>query len=126
MDTAAPIQPVNISHRECRAFADALGRVGDKWTIIVVGTLSGGSLRYKEIQHRIDGISQRMLTLTLKSLEADGLVTRTVFSTIPPRVDYELTPLGESLRPALLSLFDWVMQNQDAIESARAAYAVKS
>jgi DNA-binding HxlR family transcriptional regulator len=90
-----------------------------------VGTLGDGPLRYKEIQHKIDGISQRMLTLTLKSLEADGLVSRKVFPTIPPRVDYELTPLGYSLRPALSSLFDWVMLNRDAIETSRAAYAAR-
>jgi DNA-binding HxlR family transcriptional regulator len=125
MDTAAPFPPHDITKRDCRTFSEALSRVGDKWTIYVVGTLGDGPLRYKEIQHKIDGISQRMLTLTLKSLEADGLVSRTVFPTIPPRVDYELTPLGYSLRPALSSLFYWVMLNRDAIETSRAAYAAR-
>jgi DNA-binding HxlR family transcriptional regulator len=82
---------------DCRAVADVLARVGDKWTVYVVGHLRGGPMRFNEIRRAIGGISQRMLTLTLRGLERDGLVTRTVYPTIPPRVDYELTELGRTL-----------------------------
>src|SRR5882672_5010999 len=81
----------SISSRLRRAFADILARIGDKWTVLVVGVLAHGPMRYSQIFKRVDGISQRMLTLTLKGLERDGLVTRTVYPTNPPRVDYELT-----------------------------------
>src|ERR1044072_6564949 len=86
-----------VDHSACTSVDDVLARIGDKWTVMVVGTLGGQSLRYNEIQRRVEGISQRMLTLTLKGLEQDGLVERTVYPTIPPRVEYELTPLGRSL-----------------------------
>ena len=94
--------------------------VGDKWTILVVGALSKGSLRYNEIQRRVSGISQRMLTLTLKRLEADGIVTRTLFPSVPPRVDYELTELGISLRCALVPLHRWAAGNRQLILENRA------
>ena len=96
-----------------------LASVGDKWTIMVVGALSKGSLRYNEIQRRVSGISQRMLTLTLKRLETDGIVTRTLFPTIPPRVDYELTELGQTLREALLPLHVWAAKKRETIASNR-------
>jgi len=82
---------------DCRAVGDVLARVGDKWSILVVSRLGEGALRFNELRRSIGGISQRMLTLTLRGLERDGLVTRTVFPTIPPRVDYALTPLGRDL-----------------------------
>ena len=82
---------------DCRAVSEALARVGDKWTVLVVTLLGDGSKRFNELRRGLGSISQRMLTLTLKGLERDGLVTRTVFPTIPPRVDYELTKLGHSL-----------------------------
>ena len=97
----------SLSASDCRGLADVLSSVGDKWTIMVVGALSKGSLRYNEIRRRVSGISQRMLTLTLKRLETDGLVTRTLFPSVPPRVDYELTDLGQTLRGALLPLHRW-------------------
>jgi DNA-binding HxlR family transcriptional regulator len=87
------VRAIDASHAGCHAMAEALARIGDKWTVMVVGTLQDGPLRYNEIHRIVDGISQRMLTLTLKGLEQDGLVTRTMFPTIPPRVDYELTEL---------------------------------
>ena len=80
-----------LGPEDCKGLADVLMSVGDKWTILVVGALSKGQLRYNEIQRRVSGISQRMLTLTLKRLEVDGIVTRTLFPSVPPRVDYELT-----------------------------------
>ena len=82
---------------DCRAISDVLARVGDKWSVLVVTRLGERPLRFNEMRRAIGGISQRMLTLTLRGLERDGLVTRTVFATIPPRVDYALTPLGRDL-----------------------------
>ena len=82
---------------DCRAVSEVLARVGDKWTVLVVSTLGDGPKRFNELRRALGSISQRMLTLTLRGLERDGLVTRTVFPTIPPRVDYELTDLGRSL-----------------------------
>jgi len=102
----------SLGPADCRGLADVLSSVGDKWTIMVVGSLSKGRLRYNEIQRRVSGISQRMLTLTLKRLEADGIVTRTLFPSVPPRVDYELTELGMTLRGALVRYNDWAPSNQ--------------
>src|SRR6201746_2534405 len=82
---------------DCRAVSEVLSRVGDKWTVLVVSTLGDGPKRFNELRRALGSISQRMLTLTLRALERDGLVTRTVFPTVPPRVDYELTDLGRSL-----------------------------
>ena len=104
---------------DCRGLADVLASVGDKWTIMVVGALSKGPLRYNEIERRVTGISQRMLTLTLKRLEADGIVTRTLFPSVPPRVDYELTELGMTLRGALLPLHLWAAENKMVIANNR-------
>src|SRR5262245_30727371 len=104
---------------DCRAVSEVLARVGDKWTILVVGELGNGPRRFNEIRRALGSISQRMLTLTLRGLERDGLVTRTVFPTIPPRVDYELTRLGRSLLEPVSSLGLWARQNRSAIEAAR-------
>src|SRR5882672_3949413 len=92
---------------ECRAVSEVLERVGDKWTVLVVVTLGEGPKRFNELRRAIASISQRMLTLTLRGLERDGLVTRTMFPTIPPRVDYELTELGRSLWAAVEPLGLW-------------------
>ncbi len=108
-----------LSAVDCKGLADVLASVGDKWTVMVVGALSKGSLRYNEIQRRVSGISQRMLTLTLKRLETDGIVTRTVFPTVPPRVDYELTELGQTLRGALVPLNQWASRNRETIARNR-------
>ena len=105
----------SLSATDCKGLADVLASVGDKWTIMVVGALSKGTLRYNEIQRRVGGISQRMLTLTLKRLETDGIVTRTLFPCVPPRVDYELTELGQTLRGALVPLHRWASKNKEAI-----------
>ena len=104
---------------DCRAVSEVLARVGDKWTILVVGELGDGPRRFNEIRRALGSISQRMLTLTLRSLERDGLVTRTVFPTVPPRVDYELTRLGRSLLEPVNGLGLWARQNQPAIRQAR-------
>src|SRR5467141_332969 len=104
---------------DCRAVSEVLARVGDKWTVLVVSTLGEGPKRFNELRRALGSISQRMLTLTLRSLERDGLVTRTVFPTIPPRVDYELTRLGRSLLKPVNGLGLWARQNRAVIEDAR-------
>jgi DNA-binding HxlR family transcriptional regulator len=119
------VRKVDTSHEHCRATAETLDRIGDKWTVLVVGVLELGPLRYNEVRRAIDGISQRMLTLTLKSLERDGLVTRTVYPTIPPRVDYELTELGQNLMVPLRSLKEWAIKYRPAILAARKRFADK-
>src|SRR5215469_10879209 len=88
---------------DCRAVSEVLARVGDKWTVLVVTALGDGPKRFNEVRRDLGSISQRMLTLTLRGLERDGLVTRTVFPTIPPRVDYELTKLGYSVLAKTIS-----------------------
>jgi DNA-binding HxlR family transcriptional regulator len=98
---------------------ETLSRVGDKWTVLVVTVLGDGPKRFSELRRGIASISQRMLTLTLRELERDGFVTRTVFPTIPPRVDYELTDLGRSLLVPVNALADWAKQNREAIDEAR-------
>src|ERR1700734_2358480 len=103
-----PILPPNAHlDSDCRGVASVLARGGDKWSVFVIMLLGGGPRRFNEIKRMVGGISQRMLTLTLRGLERDGLVTRTVFPTIPPRVDYELTDLGRSLRCAVEPLGSW-------------------
>ncbi|MBV8242108.1 MAG: helix-turn-helix transcriptional regulator [Hyphomicrobiales bacterium] len=104
---------------DCRAVSEVLARVGDKWTVLVVSTLGDGPKRFNELRRALGSISQRMLTLTLRSLERDGLVTRTVFPTIPPRVDYALTKLGHPLLEPVSSLGLWARQNRSAIHDAR-------
>ena len=104
---------------DCRAVSDVLARVGDKWSVLVVSRLGEGPMRFNELRRSIGGISQRMLTLTLRGLERDGLLTRTAFPTIPPRVDYELTPLGHSLLTPIQHLGNWALQNIALIEDAQ-------
>ncbi|WP_404476880.1 winged helix-turn-helix transcriptional regulator [Novosphingobium sp. BL-52-GroH] len=106
-------------HANCRALGQILDRVGDKWTVMVVGTLSRGPLRFNSIMREIGAVSHRMLTLTLRALERDGMVTRTAYATIPPKVEYELTVLGRSLIDPLRILSAWAVENQPTIESAR-------
>ena len=103
----------------CRPVTDILSRVGDKWSVMIVMLLGPGPKRFNEIRRAINGISQRMLTLTLRGLERDGLLTRTIFPTIPPRVDYELTELGQSLRCPIDALGEWAFANRDRINAAR-------
>src|SRR5262250_581798 len=104
---------------DCRAVSEILARIGDKWTVLVVGELGSGPKRFSEIRRALGSISQRMLTLTLRGLERDGLVTRTVFPSIPPKVEYELTRLGRSLLKPVNGLGLWARQNRAAIEDAR-------
>nr|WP_231647043.1 helix-turn-helix domain-containing protein [Ralstonia syzygii] len=108
---------------QCCLVLDILSRIGDKWTVMVIGTLSNGPMRFNAIMRAISGISHRMLTLTLRGLECDGLVKRTAYATIPPKVEYELTELGLSLIEPLRALGDWAVLNRPAITAARARYA---
>lgn len=107
---------------ECAATREVLNRVGDKWSVMVIVNLGQGALRFSDLKRAIDGISQRMLTLTLRGLERDGLVRRTVLPTTPPRVDYDLTRLGRTLLAPVTVLAVWAQRHSPAIQRARAAY----
>ena len=107
---------------DCRAVSDILQRVGDKWTVLVVGKLGDGPLRFNELRTSVGGISQKMLTTTLRGLERDGFVTRTVYPTIPPRVDYELTDLGMELLEPVHALGEWARKNTGKVNAARARF----
>jgi DNA-binding HxlR family transcriptional regulator len=101
------------------AVREVLDRIGDKWSMLVIGTLRAGPLRFGELEQSIAGISQRMLTLTLKHLVEDGLVARTPYAEVPPRVEYELTELGRTLLPLVMALADWAMANREQINANR-------
>ena len=119
-----PVLPPPHAHEgeDCRAVASVLARVGDKWSVFVIMMLGQGPKRFNELKRMIGGISQRMLTLTLRGLERDGLITRTVFPTIPPRVDYELTDLGRGLAKPVEALGQWVFEHKQEIEHARTRF----
>jgi DNA-binding HxlR family transcriptional regulator len=122
-----PVLPPNAHQdSDCRGVASILARVGDKWSVFVIMMLDGGQLRFNELKRMVGGISQRMLTLTLRGLERDGLVTRTVFPTIPPRVDYELTDLGRGLSKPVEALGKWAFDHRTEIEAARAKFDGKN
>jgi DNA-binding HxlR family transcriptional regulator len=106
----------------CGAMGDILNRIGDKWSVMVVGHLTRKTMRFNELRHAIGGISQRMLTLTLRNLERDGLVTRTVYPEIPPRVEYQLTELGRTLTDPLDTLWNWAALHMSAVNEARTSY----
>ncbi|MDC9826488.1 helix-turn-helix domain-containing protein [Devosia sp. ZB163] len=106
----------------CNAMGDILNRIGDKWSVMIVGYLTRKTMRFNELRNEIGGISQRMLTLTLRNLERDGLVTRTVFPEIPPRVEYQLTDLGRTLTQPLNALWDWASEHQHDVANARRRY----
>lgn len=107
------------SERACETTREILDRIGDKWSLYIVATLQSGPRRFNELLRGIEGISQRMLTLTLRGLERDGLVTRTVFPTIPPRVDYELTELGQTLLEPVMALVAWAENNKQIIAESQ-------
>jgi DNA-binding HxlR family transcriptional regulator len=110
------------SNPVCRTISTLLSRIGDKWTVLVVTELGAGSKRFNELRRQIPSVSQRMLTLTLRNLERDGLVSRTVTPTIPPRVDYELTDLGRSLLKPVNALAHWALENVETIHAAQARF----
>ena len=107
----------------CTAMSDVLNRIGDKWSVMVVGILSRtGTIRFNELKRSINGVSQRMLTLTLRNLERDGLVTRTIYPEVPPRVEYGLTELGKTLTGPINALWDWSAEHHGSIIDARSIY----
>jgi DNA-binding HxlR family transcriptional regulator len=107
-----------VRPEQCPA-REILARVGDKWSVYIVATLGGGPLRFSELRRKIEGISQRMLTLTLRGLERDGLVTRTVYPTVPPSVEYALTALGKTLIDPVMTLVAWAEKNRGRIQDSR-------
>ena len=107
---------------DCRAVSEVLQRIGDKWSLLVVRRLGQGPMRFNELRAAVGGISQKMLTTTLRTLGRDGFLTRTVFPTIPPRVDYELTDLGRELEIPVKGLAEWAIANTGRINEARARF----
>lgn len=118
--------PRRVETTQACAIRDLLDRLGDKWSLLVVELLGEGTRRFTELRREIDGISQRMLTLTLRRLERDGLVRRTVHPVVPPRVDYDLTPLGETLLDAVAPLVAWTRDHRAEIIAARDGYDAES
>ena len=114
--------PTPSEGADCRMVREILDLVGDKWTLYIIATLKNGPVRFNELRRRIDGISQRMLTINLRGLERNGLVKRTLFPTIPPRVDYELTDVGRTLLAPVMGLVMWASANQQNIQDARVQY----
>ncbi|WP_151962543.1 winged helix-turn-helix transcriptional regulator [Acinetobacter oleivorans] len=124
--TNFPNQMPDPNINGCRATREILDRIGDKWSLYIIASLAKGTMRFNELRRGIDGISQRMLTLTLRGLERDGLVSRTMYPTIPPRVDYELTELGQTLLVPVMALVSWADNNQLAIKEAHERFDEKS
>jgi DNA-binding HxlR family transcriptional regulator len=115
----------NPNHDDCVAVREVLNRVGDKWSVLIVAVLGESSKRFSELRRLIEGISQRMLTLTLRGLERDGLVQRTVHPTVPPRVEYGLTPLGRTLLEPVSELANWAQSHRHEIQRARDAFDLR-
>ncbi len=109
-------------HNDCRRISGVLNMVGDKWTVLIVMVLRERPRRFNDIKRTVGGISQQMLTRTLKALERDGMVTRTVYPTVPPQVEYALTDLGRSLAEPVVGLGQWASENLDKIEANRTHY----
>lgn len=110
-------------HANCSAMSDVLNRIGDKWSVMVVSMLGrSGTLRFNELKRMINGVSQRMLTLTLRNLERDGLVHRTIYPEVPPRVEYSLTEMGRTLEAPISALWDWSAEHHASIIEAREIY----
>jgi len=125
----APIKrPPELEHTPANCHArEMLARVGDKWSVYVIHVLGdAGTLRFNELRSRVAGISQRMLTVTLRGMERDGLVTRTVYPEVPPRVEYALTRLGRTLRQLVRGLVEWSGAHLTEVDAARAAYDARN
>jgi DNA-binding HxlR family transcriptional regulator len=106
----------------CRAVGEVLGRIGDKWSVLIIVLLSDGPMRFNALRNEIGTISQKLLTTTLRGLERDGFVTRTVTPSIPPKVEYALTDLGRDVRRPLNTLANWALEHREQVAAARAAY----
>ena len=125
--TAEPMEaPGRHTIARCRAVNSILARIGDKWSVLVVMSLADDTFRFNELKRLVDGISQRMLTLTLRGLERDGLVERTFYPTIPPKVSYALTELGRSLREPVGALGQWAIEHRGTVERSRQLYDRRS
>ncbi len=121
--TAEPLTlPGGHTTDRCKAVNSILARIGDKWSVLVVMSLADDTIRFSELKRLVDGISQRMLTLTLRGLERDGLVERTFYPTIPPKVSYALTELGRSLREPVGALGQWAIEHRGSVERSRQLY----
>jgi DNA-binding HxlR family transcriptional regulator len=103
-----------------------INRIGDRWSLLVLSALEGGTLRFQELRRAVDGVSQKMLTQTLRLLERDGLINREVFPSVPPRVEYTLTPLGQSLSGRVAAIREWAYDNMATIQSARTDFDVRA
>lgn len=122
MDVTLAQEPLSPHGLRCRSIVPILHRIGDKWSILIVMMLAHGPRRFNELKRMIDGISQRMLTLNLRGLEREGLISRKIFPTIPPKVEYALTDLGRSLCCHVVAIGQWAEANYDAIQDARQAF----
>jgi DNA-binding HxlR family transcriptional regulator len=119
---ADPWDPHQWDAREDCEVRQILDRIADKWSLLAIALLEGRTMRFTELQRAIDGVSHRMLTVTLRQLERDGLVRRTVHPVVPPRVDYELTPLGSTLHATIQALVTWTEEHQHEVATARSEY----
>jgi len=115
------LKPID-QHRDCRPVGEILNQIGGKWTVLIITRLAAGPLRFGELKRMVGGISQKMLTATLRDLERDGFVSRTVTPSIPPRVDYELTELGYDLQVPLAAISEWALRNRERVLAARERY----
>ena len=122
MGTETRRAPTRVEQTQTCEIRDLLDRLADKWSLLVVELLGEGTRRFTELRREIDGVSQRMLTLTLRNLERDGLVIRTVYPEIPPRVEYQLTELGRTLTNPLDELWNWAAQHMHSVNEARTNY----
>ena len=113
---------IDHDSQQCAVVRETFDRLGDKWSLLVVAILSTGPHRFTALLHSVDGISQRMLTLTLRKLERDGLVERAVFAEVPPRVEYRLSPLGETLIGPVVALADWAVEHRDDLVASRRSF----
>lgn len=116
------MSPRNIDRAACPVAREILNRIGDKWSVFVITELGRGPRRFSELRRAVEGISQRMLTLTVRNLERDGLLSRTVFASVPPRVDYALTPLGRTLLKTLRALAEWAERHREDVHAARTRF----
>jgi DNA-binding HxlR family transcriptional regulator len=113
------MKPGHLDGTDCRPTAEILSRIGDKWSVMLVMELMGGTRRFSELRRTLHGISQKMLTTSLRGLERDGFVTRTIYPTIPPKVEYRLTELGRELAGPVRALGEFAVQNRPRILAAR-------
>jgi DNA-binding HxlR family transcriptional regulator len=120
--TGVTVTAQHLPSEQCPRISQVLARVGEKWSVLIIIMLAERARRFSELKRAIGGISQRMLTLSLRGLERDGVVKRTVFPVVPPRVEYELTPLGRSLHAPVSALGEWVRGHLDEIDAARQAF----